>query len=191
MRWLAYTLLRILGWRFDGVVPPDPKFVAIGAPHTSNWDFVVFLGLLWHFRLNARYLGKDTLFRWPLGVLMRKLGGIPVDRDRSDGVVEAATAAFDLTDSMILAIAPESTRGYMPYWRSGFYRIALAAGVPVLPAYIDRIAKRAGLGDTIRLTGDAVHDMTRIRSYYAAVMATPPERMGPIRLRVEDQPPGP
>ena len=111
MRWLAHAWLRMLGWTYEGTVPPDESFVAIGAPHTSNWDFVVFLAVLWEFRVRAGFLGKDTLFRWPLGILMRRLGGIPVNRARPHGVIDEAVAAFGKTRPMILVIAPESTRG--------------------------------------------------------------------------------
>jgi 1-acyl-sn-glycerol-3-phosphate acyltransferase len=189
MRWLAYILLRGLGWRFEGEIPDEPKFVAIGAPHTSNWDFVVFLGILWHFRLKARYLGKHTLFRWPLGVLMRRLGGIPVNRKLPRGVVEAAAGEFGLSEAMILVIAPESTRSSTSHWRSGFYRIALAAEVPILPAYVDREEKRAGVGELLDLTGDPADDMDRIRAFYGRVIPDRPAVTGAIRLREEGDPP--
>jgi 1-acyl-sn-glycerol-3-phosphate acyltransferase len=185
MRWIAYTWLRMRGWQFEGSVPPNPRFVAIGAPHTSNFDFIVFLGVLWKFRLKASYLGKDSLFRWPLGILMRKLGGIPVRRNRTEGVVEAATEAFASGESLVLVIAPESTRSHLPYWRSGFYRIAVAAGVPILPAFVDLRRKRAGVGEPISPTGDMAEDMDRIRGYYASVIPLAPDDMGPIRLRGE------
>ena len=167
-------------------MPADESFVAIGAPHTSNWDFVVFLAVLWEFRLHAGFLGKDALFRWPLGMLMRRLGGIPVNRDRPHGVIEAAVAAFDTTHPMILVIAPESTRGRVPYWRSGFHRIAVAADVRILPAFVDRVERRAGFGNPIPATGDVRHDMDRIRAYYRSKFTTAPENMGPIRLHSED-----
>jgi len=175
------------GWKFEGTFPATRRFVVIGAPHTSNYDFIVFLAVLWHFRLKVSYLGKDTLFRWPLGILMRKLGGIPVSRDRPEGVVEAAVAAFTGTGSLILVVAPESTRRHQPYWRSGFYRIAVVADVAILPAFVDIDGKRAGIGNPISPTGDMGYDMDRIRDYYASVISLPPDEMGPIRLRGEDE----
>jgi 1-acyl-sn-glycerol-3-phosphate acyltransferase len=187
MRWLAHLWLRIRGWKFEGTFPATRRFVVIGAPHTSNYDFIVFLAVLWHFRLKVSYLGKDTLFRWPLGILMRKLGGIPVSRDRPEGVVEAAVAAFTGSESLILVVAPESTRTHLPYWRSGFYRIAAAADVAILPAFVDIAGKRAGIGNPISPTGDMRDDMDRIRDYYASVITLPPDGMGPIRLRGEGE----
>lgn len=176
----------MLRWKYEGTVPPDESFVAIGAPHTSNWDFVVFLAVLWEFRVRAGFLGKDTLFRWPLGILMRRLGGIPVNRARPLGVIDEAVAAFGKTRPMILVIAPESTRGRTPYWRSGFHRIAAAAEVRILPAFVDRSERRAGFGKPIPVTGDLANDMNNIRSYYRSKFETEPENMGPIRLRSED-----
>ena len=189
MRWLAYLCLRAAGWRFKGSVPPGQNFVAIGAPHTSNWDFIVFLGFMWHLGMKARYLGKESLFRWPMGPIMRRLGGIPVNRNNPNGVIDAAIAAFATSTDMMLVIAPESTRASTSYWRSGFYRIARAADVGVLPAVVDREAKRGTIGGPIHLTGDVGNDMDRIRSFFAEVIPNPPPGMGPIRLGSEIAPP--
>jgi 1-acyl-sn-glycerol-3-phosphate acyltransferase len=111
MYWLAKHYLRFRGWTINGTFPPDPKFIAIGAPHTANFDFIVFLGVLGHFGKRARFIGKASLFKGPLGWLMRKLGGIPVQRDHPEGLVGQTVAAFAEADEMILVLAPEGTRG--------------------------------------------------------------------------------
>lgn len=185
MRWLAEKFMRLRGWRFAGEAPPEAKFVAIGAPHTSNWDFITFLGVVSHFGLPTRVIGKSSLVRWPFGSLMRRLGIIPVDRDTGQGLVQQMVAEFDRADAMALVVAAEGTRGAAEYWRSGFYRIAVAANVPIVLAYIDHPNKRAGLGPTIYPTGDISQDMSEIRSFYSGCQGKHPANQGPIRLREE------
>jgi 1-acyl-sn-glycerol-3-phosphate acyltransferase len=186
MRRLAALIMRIRGWEFAGERPRDAKFVALGAPHTSNWDFLVFLAVVWHFRIRARAIGKQSLVRWPFGRIMRRLGVIPVERDTSRGVVEQMVHEFASSESMALVIAPEGTRSRTEYWRSGFYQIALAAQVPIVLAYVDGANKVAGIGPTVIPTRDVVADMAEIRDFYAPIRGVRPERQGPIRLRRED-----
>ncbi len=145
------------------------KFVVIAAPHTSNWDFVIFLAVAHHFRIRARVLGKHTLVRWPFGSLMRKLGVIPVRRDTGHGLVDQIAAVFTASDELALTITPEGTRSAVTHWRSGFYRIALAAGVPIILAFIDGDEKTAGLGPTLDPSGDLDRDMSTIRDFYGSI----------------------
>jgi 1-acyl-sn-glycerol-3-phosphate acyltransferase len=187
MRWLAERFLKLRGWQFTGEVPPHDKFVAIGVPHTSNWDFIVFLAVVSHFKLPARVIGKNSLVRWPFGGLMRRLGIIPVDRDSGQGLVEQMVIEFSRADPMVLVVAPEGTRRRAKNWKSGFYRIATAAEVPIVLAYIDWPSKRAGLGPTLGVTGDPVADMDEIRRFYAGVHGKHPERESPIRLSDETE----
>ena len=182
MRWLANKFMRLLGWRFTGERPPHSKFVAIGAPHTSNWDFMLFLAVMSHFRIPARVIGKHTLFRWPFGGLMRRLGVIPVHRDSGEGLVQQMIEKFACADEMALIIAPEGTRKRAEYWRSGFYRIAVAAEVPIVLAFIDFPNKTAGIGSTLYPSGDIAADMEEICSFYAPFRGRHPENQGPIRL---------
>ncbi|HEY6636010.1 MAG TPA: 1-acyl-sn-glycerol-3-phosphate acyltransferase, partial [Acidimicrobiia bacterium] len=120
MRWLSLRVMRALGWTIVGSLPDVPKFVIIGAPHTSNWDFFLFLGTIQHFGIRVKFLGKLSLFRWPFGWMFRKVGGIPVDRTRGGGIVAQVKQAFADADELILVIAPEGTRGAAPHWKSGF-----------------------------------------------------------------------
>ncbi len=185
MRWLAEKLMRLRGWRFAGERPTVKKFVAIGAPHTSNWDFMLFLSVVSHFRIRARAIGKHSLVRWPFGGLMRRLGIIPVDRDSGQGLVGQMVEEFAAADTMALTIAPEGTRRAAEYWHSGFYRIAVAAEVPIVLAYIDGENKVAGIGPTVNPTGDIEADMDIIRRFFEPIRGLRPENQGPIRLRPE------
>ena len=173
------------GWEYTGSPPEVSKFVAIGAPHTSNWDFILFLAVVSHFRLPARVIGKSSLVRWPFGNLMRRLGIIPVKRDSGQGMVEQMAEEFAAHEEMALVVAPEGTRGRSEYWRSGFYRIALAAEVPIVLTYLDYTNKRAGIGPLIEPSGDLVADMDRIRSFYGQIEGKHPLNQGPIRVREE------
>ena len=137
LRSLGRAVLSLMGWRFEGNFPNRPKCVIAVAPHTSNWDFVVGLSAVFALDLRARFLGKHTLFKGPLGVLMRRVGGIPVDRQRADGLVERTVLAFEAEEKLYLAIAPEGTRGRVERWKSGFHRIARAACVPIVPVAFD------------------------------------------------------
>jgi 1-acyl-sn-glycerol-3-phosphate acyltransferase len=133
MRAVGKGALRIMGWRIAGDIVDHPSYVAIVAPHTSNWDFVVGLAVRYALRLDASWLGKHTLFRPPFGWLMRRWGGIPVDRTASHDVVAQTIAAFTSRPGLFLVITPEGTRRKVARWRTGFWHIAKGAGVPILP----------------------------------------------------------
>lgn len=185
MRWLAEKYIRWRGWQIAGDKPRYKKFVAIGAPHTSNWDFIVFLGVVSHFKIPARVIGKSSLVRWPFGGLMRKLGIVPVDRDSGQGLVDQMVEAFDRAEEMALVIAPEGTRGAAEHWHSGFHRIAVAAAVPVVMAFIDAENRVTGVGPTLHPTEDVRADMDQIRDFYSGIKGRHPDRQGPIVLREE------
>lgn len=165
-------------------VPVDGPRILLGAPHTSNFDFALMLGIAWDARMRIHWLGKRELFRGIAGPIMRGLGGIPVDRSNASGVVEAVIAKARTTDRFLLVITPEGTRSGKG-WRSGFYRIARAAGLPVTLGYADGSTKTAGLGPTIDLTGDVVADMDRIRAFYADKSGVRPELRTEPRLQDE------
>ncbi len=183
---MAEWFMRILGWRIVGDEPLPAKFVAIGAPHTSNWDFMLFLAAVSHFRINAKVIGKHTLAQGPFRGFFRRMGVIPADRGSSSGLVEQMRDEFDATDTMALVVAPEGTRSRADHWKSGFYHIALAAEVPVICGFVDFEHKRVGFGDRVDLTGDVAADMDRIRAFYATFgHGRHPELQGPIVLREE------
>lgn len=187
VKWLSEKFLRWRGWEFTGTVPDIPKFVAVGAPHTTNWDFFVFLAALRHFRIKVAYIGKHTLFLWPMGYFMRRWGGIPVDRSKPGGMVQQVVEAMNTSDRMILVMAPEGTRKAAAYWKEGFLHIARTAKVPLLLAYVDYPTKRAGFGPLIADLDDAKSVMEQARAFYADKIGFDPEGKGPVRLKSEDR----
>lgn len=170
---IGRLLLGLGGWRFEGTIPDVPRMVLMVAPHTSNWDFLTGVSVKLGLRLGARFVGKHTLFRWPLGSFMRWLGGVPVDRNAAAGFVGEAARAVREADGMVLVIAPEGTRKRAP-WKSGFYRIALAAGVPIVLCGFDYSRRVIFFGPLFTPTGDYERDLAEIRSHYRSGMALVP-----------------
>jgi 1-acyl-sn-glycerol-3-phosphate acyltransferase len=174
-----------MGWRFDGEFPDIPKMVIIGAPHTSNWDFFLFLAAIHRFNLEARFLGKSSLFRWPFGFMFRKVGGIPVNRTNAGGLVRQVKAAFAAEDEIALVIAPEGTRKAASKWKSGFVEIAEIADVPVVFAGVDAANKTVRIGPPEMVGPDRSSFMDRVRSFYAETTGINREGKGPVRLARE------
>jgi 1-acyl-sn-glycerol-3-phosphate acyltransferase len=183
--WLAERWLKLRGWRFVGEMPAIDKMILIGAPHTTNWDFIVYLGAIRHWRITPRYIAKHTLFRWPFGAFFRRFGGIPVDRTRGGGLVGQVTTAFRNSERMILVMAPEGTRSAVPYWKSGFVKIAKDAGVPIVPVYINFSTREVVLGLPIEFDGDERDLMDQLRAFFKAGVGKKPDGAGPIRLKGE------
>lgn len=173
------TMLRLCGWRLEGALPALPKFVVIVAPHTSNWDFPLGVFAMLALDLDGHWIGKHTLFRPPLGVFMRALGGEPVDRAAPGDVVEQVAARIRGADAYVLGLSPEGTRRARE-WKTGFHRIARAAGVPVVPAWIDYARRVIGIGAPDALTDDVDADLARLGALYDARMALYPDQyLGP------------
>jgi len=185
MTLLAEKWLKWRGWRFVGEMPDLDKMIIIGAPHTSNWDFVVYLAAIRHWRISPRFVGKHTLFRRPFGYFFRRFGGIPVDRSRPGGMVGQVTEEFDSSERMILVMAPEGTRLAAPHWKSGFARIAAKAHVPILPAYIHFPNRQVVLGTPISFDGDEKALMDGLRLFYQPGEGKGGEGKGPVRLKAE------
>lgn len=182
---LARACLRLQSWNLSITLPASPKFVLIGAPHTSNWDLLSAMLLKYASGLNLHWIGKDTLFRWPLGVLLRRLGGIPVNRRSSNRFVDQVVDNFNRIDDLVIAIAPEGTRAKTSYWRTGFYYIALGAHVPVALGFIDSGRKTIGIGPSFMPTGDIQADFHLIKEFYSGIQGRRPEKQGEIRLNPE------
>ena len=172
---LGRLMMRVRGWSFEGAIPDVPKMVLVVAPHTSNWDFLTGLWAKFGLQLKAGFLAKHTLFWWPLGAFLRSIGGIPIDRSQARGVADSAIRALREQERMILVVAPEGTRRKTERWKSGFYRIAEAAGVPILLVAFDYGRKVVLLGPLFEPTGDYEKDLARIQSHYRPDMALRPE----------------
>ena len=179
---LAAWTLRAAGWRIRLAQPVPARCVAIFYPHTSNWDTIIGLFAKAVVGLSIGFIGKDTLFRWPLAPILTRWGGIPVNRREPQGFVERIADEFAARPEFRLALAPEGTRSRTEHWKSGFYRIARAARVPLALAYIDYPSREIGVGAYVDLSGDVDADMTRIRLFYAGKLGRHPENQGPIRL---------
>ncbi len=169
LRALAHFLLAVTGWRARGALPDAPKYVMIAAPHTSNWDLPVMLTIAFALRADVFWMGKHTLFRAPFGPLFRWLGGVAVDRRKSNNLVEQTIEAFRQRDEFALVIAPEGTRKLTAYWKTGFYHIARGAGVPIALGFLDYRRKTGGVGPVITPSGDIEEDMKAIRDFYADI----------------------
>jgi 1-acyl-sn-glycerol-3-phosphate acyltransferase len=178
LRGLAFSFLKVFGWRLEGRLPDVDKLVVIAAPHTSNWDLPVLLSLAFALRAKACWLGKHTLFRRPFGFLFRWMGGIPVYRSASKNMVAQSVELFHNSEKLILTIPPEGTRSKVSYWKTGFYYIALGAGTPIAMAFIDYKRKATGVGPTLYPTGNIEADMEVIRNFYANVTAKYPDKAG-------------
>ena len=174
--------MRLLGWSCRDLPQRPPRAVVIAYPHTSNWDFPIGLLAISALGLKGRWVGKDTLFRGPLGPLMRWLGGIPVNRRERTGFVERLAEQMRGQPEFMLVIAPEGTRSLQPGWKSGFYRIARAADVPVVLGAIDYPRRQIGLIGVVHLTGDEAADMATIAGLYGDCRGHRPEQAAPIRL---------
>jgi len=182
MRWLSHWIFRALGWRIEGALPDQSKFVIIGAPHTSNWDFFLFLAAMYHFDVRMSFLGKASLFRWPFGFMFEKVGGIPVDRSKAGGIVRQVKEAFDKAEKMILVIAPEGTRRAATKWKSGFVEIAARAEVPVVFAGVDGVNKTLVISPAHLVGHDKTRFMDEVRAFYSDKPGIRPQFKGPIRL---------
>jgi 1-acyl-sn-glycerol-3-phosphate acyltransferase len=182
VRAIARSVLRLIGWRTHVIQPPTSRYVVIGAPHTSNWDFIIVLLLMSVEDIPIRVMGKDSLFRGPIGVFMRSLGVIPVNRREKTNMVDQIAAKFDEYDDLIIGISPEGTRSKAPRWRTGFYYIALKANVPIVMAYLDYQNKVCGLGPSIKPTGDIQADFMIIRDFYSGIVGKYPQKQGAIEL---------
>lgn len=164
------AIYRGQGWTLVGSAPRARRCVIVGAPHTSNWDFIFFLGATHDLGIAPSFMGKHSLFHWPMGRFMREMGGVPVIRNARHNYVEQIVTEFGERDELMLVVAPEGTRKGAPVWKSGFYHIALGAGVPIVLAWLDPLSKRGGLGPEIMPTGDYAADMARIAEFYRSVL---------------------
>ena len=169
-------LLRLFGWRVIGRVPDTPKIVAIAAPHTCSLDVFLGIAVILALGLRVRWLAKHTTFRWGLGPIVRAVGGVPVNRATPTSAVRGVIDMIRHADRCYLALAPEGTRSKVARWKTGFYRIASAAGVPIVPVALDYSRKAVEIFEPVLATGDYDADLVRLKQHFSARMARHPER---------------
>ena len=166
LRAISIVILKILRWQTRGGELPHQKFVLIGAPHTSNWDFPLMLMVVLKLRLRVYWMGKHTLFPFPFAGFMKWLGGIPINRSASHNVVRETVRQFKENKDLVVLVPPEGTRSKVARWKTGFYHIANMAEVPILMGYVNAEKKEAGFADFFYPTGDVEGDLEKIREFY-------------------------
>ena len=160
-------------------MPNVPKAVLIVAPHTSGWDVVYAVAAMLALGIRARWMAKHTLFRPPLGAVLRYLGGLAIERSSHHGVVQQAIAAFNREPKLVLGIAPEGTRSRVHEWKTGFYHIARGARVPIVCVFLDYEQRRLGFGPSLEPSGDIHADMDVLRRFYSRKVGHHPELFDP------------
>ena len=184
-RSLARLLLRASGWRTAGSVPR--REILVGAPHTSNWDWVLTMLLAWDNDVQIRLLVKDSFFKGPLAPIMRASGAVELDRENPGATIRSLLEDAETDETFLLGIAAEGTRSKGDYWKSGFYRISQQTGLPITLAFLDAPSRTVGWGPTFSPTGDVVADMDRIREFFSDKTGFRPEFTTEPRLREEDR----
>ncbi|MBQ46506.1 MAG: glycerol acyltransferase [Zetaproteobacteria bacterium] len=179
-KFIGRTLLKIVGWEAVPLDKDVKKAVAILAPHTSTWDIILGMMIIMATGDDIKWIGKHTLFNWPLGGLLRSLGGIPLNREQAKDTVATIGEKFGQHDHFVCAISPEGTRSYRPYWRTGFYQIALFADVPLALYYLDFKNKVGGCGPILPVTGKKQEDMQKINDFYQNITPRNPHSSAPI-----------
>ena len=180
---IAGFILKSLGWKLVDIKPELKKYVAIGAPHTSNWDFPVGLLCLSALGLRFNWAGKDALFVGPLKYIFKAIGGIPVNRKSPKTFLKDITKHFNEHENMILAIAPEGTRSKTSFWKPGFYYIAREANVPIALCFVDFATKTTGMGEILYPTGDLEKDFEVIKKFYENKKGKRPEKQSDLKIR--------
>ncbi|MCF8339902.1 MAG: 1-acyl-sn-glycerol-3-phosphate acyltransferase [Chitinophagaceae bacterium] len=182
-----FTLIfRLKGWKINGVIPADlKKCVLIAAPHTSNWDFIYTLAAFNIAKVNMNYLAKKELFKFPLNILLKATGAIPVIRSKHQNLVENIIQKFKDSEELILMIPAEGTRKLVEKWKSGFYYAAIGANVPIVLGYLDYSKKVAGFGKVIYPTGDKAIDMATIKAFYKDKIGKNPQWFSPDAIKID------
>jgi len=186
-RRFSLFMLKLTGWKFEGKMPDIPKFIMIAAPHTSNWDLLYTLFFAFALNVKIYWMGKDAIFRRPFGGVCKWLGGIIIDRSKSNSVVDTIIEALNKNEKLILVVSPSGTRSKVAYWKTGFYHIANGANVPVVLGFLDYRRRAGGIGPVVYPTGDIEEDMKIIREFYSGITGKYPEKaIGTAAVRVKN-----
>jgi len=179
IRALSWLVLKLSGWKVINVAPPVGSYLIIAAPHTSNWDFPLGIAMAFHLQLRVYFIGKHSLFKGPMGPIMKWLGGIPLNRAASKNFVDSSIETYANNDNLIFAIAPEGTRKSVDRWKTGFYHMAKGADVPLALAYFDFATRVGGIGKMLHPTGDMEADMQIIADFYRPMVGKNPSNFNP------------
>ena len=180
---LAKIGLKLKGWEVVGDKPADKKYVLIAGPHTSNWDFLLLVSAAFTLDLKIYWMGKHTIFKPPFAGLVKWFGGVPVIRSKSNNLVEQMVGHYNDSDSMVLTIPAEGTRGKTNFWKTGFYQIAQKANVPIGMSFVDYKNKKTGIGPMFTPTGDLREDKKHMVEFYGKITGAYPELACPPRFR--------
>lgn len=173
--WVGQRLMKRSGWKFEGEPPDLPRLVIAVAPHTSNWDFVVGVMALWALDLRLSFFGKRSIFVWPFSIWLRTIGGVPIDRSASHGMVGEVVRIFQGREKLWVAIAPEGTRKKVAHFKSGFLHIAAGAGVPLVLVYLDYAKRVIGFGPVLNPSTDVAADLEYVEGFYKTVRGRNPK----------------
>lgn len=176
MKLFASIILKLCGWKFKGIVPDAKKSIFIMAPHTSSWDFILGRLLLWNKGIKTKFLIKQEFFFFPIKSLMKKMGGVSINREQSKNAIKYCVELFDHYPEISLVITPEGTRQYTDHWKKGFYFIAEQAHVPIFIGFLDYKKKEGGILAEFKPSGDFEKDILLIQAYYKGITAKYPEK---------------
>ncbi len=175
--------MKLIGWHVDVTLPEEKKYILIGAPHTSNWDFPIGMLCFWSIPIRLTWVAKKQLFIGPFNYFFRAMGGVPVDRSVHTGFIEQVAHQFNSRDEMIFGITPEGTRSKTEFWKTGFYYIALEANIPICFSYVDFPNRTFGFGEILYPSGDIEKDFEIIKAFYKDKKGKHPENQGPVRIK--------
>lgn len=182
MRAISRLILRMFGWKLDEGLPSHQRYVLIGYPHTSNWDFVLGMLARWAMDMPLNWVAKESMFWGPLRPVFIAMGGVPLNREKTTGFIAKNIELFNQRENFVLGIMPEGTRSKTDHWKSGFYYIADGANVNIVLAYLDYKNKILGVGEVIEPSGDIDADFERIKAFYADKSGRFPEKQSDMRL---------
>ncbi|MFT5693488.1 MAG: 1-acyl-sn-glycerol-3-phosphate acyltransferase [Oceanicoccus sp.] len=172
---LSLAIMTLIGWRIEGDRPVHKKYILLAAPHTSNWDFPLIIMVAFRLKLDVHWMGKSTLFPFPVRAIMFWLGGIPIDRSQASNVVDQMVDQFNVRENLIVLVPPEGTRSKVDRWKSGFYHIAAQAKVPIVLGFVDAGAKQIGFGPDFFPTDNIENDMEKMKLFYKQKIGIIPE----------------
>jgi len=186
MRFISLTLLKLLGWQLDVQLPKTSRYVLIGYPHTSNWDFVLGMLAKWSMNMPLNWVAKHSMFWGPFKPMFIAMGGVPLNREKTSGFIQKNIELFEQREHFVLGIMPEGTRSKTDRWKTGFYYIANGANVPIALAYLDYKNKKLGIGKVIETSGDIEADFEIIKAFYQDKTGYRPENQSDMKIVIRD-----